>query len=132
MTGARVDIVDVFKKKATYLYREANKYFFMDTENFENYEIDGQMISSAKFLKDGMEVRVLIDDRSEIVGLELPKNEIYKITETAVGVKGNTVSNTNKKAILENGVEVSVPLFVNTGDVVKIDTRTGGYLERVK
>lgn len=132
MTGARVDIVDVFKKKATYLYRDGNKYFFMDTENFENYEIDSQMISAAKFLKDGMEVRVLVDDRSEIVGLELPKNEVYKITETAVGVKGNTVSNTNKKAMLENGVEVSVPLFVNTGDLVKIDTRTGGYLERVK
>ncbi len=132
MTGARVDIVDVFKRKATYLYQDGNKYYFMDIESFENYEVDKAMIAGAKFLKDGMEVRVLIDDLGSLVGLEMPKNETYVIAETAVGVKGNTVSNTNKKAILENGFEVSVPLFVNTGDTVKIDTRTGAYLERVQ
>lgn len=132
MTGARVDVVDVFKKKATFLYQDGKKYVFMDTENFENYEINDSMISGTKYLKDGMEVRVLVDDRNEIVGLEMPKNETYLITEAAEGVRGNTVSNTNKRAILENGIEVSVPLFVNAGDSVKIDTRTGAYLERVK
>ena len=132
MTGAKVDVVDVFKKKSVFLYKVGKKYSFMDSENFENYEIEESVISNAKFLKDGMEVRVLVDDINEIVGLEMPNNETYKITEAPLGVKGNTVSNTNKKAILENGVEVSVPLFVNSGDTVKIDTRTGAYLERVK
>lgn len=132
MTGARVDIVDIFKKKATYLYQDGKKYHFMDVDTFENYEVDEALIAGAKFLKDGMEVRVLIDDNNVLVGLEMPKNETYTVTEAAVGVKGNTVSNTTKKAILENGVEVTVPLFVNEGDIVKVDTRTGGYLERVK
>jgi len=132
MTGAKVDIVDVFKNKSTYLYQEGNKYFFMDIVNFENYELSASMIVGNKFLKNGMEVRVLVDDRAQIVGLEMPNNETYLITESAVGVRGNTVSNTNKKAILENGIEVSVPLFVNAGDTVKIDTRTGAYVERVK
>lgn len=141
ITGARVDEANVEKKKAQFLYkqslpagagRDGDIFNFMDPLSFEQFSISSQVIGdSAKYLKDGLEV-ILIVSEDEALGLELPMSLVYEISETGPGEKGNTVSNVYKEAILDNGLVVKVPMFMNVGEKVKIDTRSGEYIERVK
>lgn len=132
ITGARVDEADVEKQKAQFLYRDGDSFNFMDPTSFEQFSISSQVIGdSAKYLKDGLEVILIVSD-SEVLGLELPMSLVYEIAETGPGEKGNTVSNVYKEATLDNGLVVKVPMFMNVGEKVKVDTRTGEYVERVK
>lgn len=132
ITGARVDEADVSRKKAQFLYLEGDNFNFMDPFTFEQFSLTSQVISdSAKFLQDGLEV-VLVVSGEEALGLELPMSLIYTVSETGPQEKGNTVSNVYKEAVLDNGLVVKVPMFMKVGEKVKVDTRTGVYVERVK
>ncbi len=136
ITGARVDEANVEKKKAQFLYRDgdspAGEFYFMDPQSFEQFIITASvLVNQAKYLKDGLEV-ILIVSEGEALGLELPMSLVYTIAETGPGEKGNTVSNVFKEATLDNGLVVKVPMFMNVGEKVKVDTRSGEYIERVK
>lgn len=132
ITGARVDEANVEKKKAQYLYRDGDNFNFMDPTSFEQFSISKQVIGeAAKYLKDGLDV-LLIVSGEEALGLELPLSLVYTISETGPGEKGNTVSNVFKEATLDNGLVVKVPMFMKVGEKIKVDTRSGEYVERVK
>lgn len=132
ITGARVEEAGVEKKKAQFLYTDGETYNFMDPISFEQFPIPKETVGEAgKFLKDGLDVILIVADDTAL-GLELPNTLIYEITETGPGEKGNTVSNVYKDATLDNGLNVKVPMFMKVGDKVKVDTRTGQYIERVK
>lgn len=136
ITGARVDEANVEKKKAQFLYRDGDsptgEFYFMDPQSFEQFSISSSVIGDqAKYLKDGLEV-ILIVSEGEALGLELPMSLTYAVLETGPGEKGNTVSNVFKEATLDNGLVVKVPMFMNVGEKVKVDTRSGEYIERVK
>ncbi|MFH1379095.1 MAG: elongation factor P [bacterium] len=130
-SGEKFKDISVDKRKVQYLYSTGDMYYFMDMENYEQMEIKDEMIGlPAKFLKENMEVYIMSIEGS-IIGIDLPLNVILGITYTEPGVKGDTVSRTLKSATVETGVEIKVPLFINVGDKVKIDTRTGEYIERM-
>lgn len=141
ITGARVEEGDVEKKKTQYLYKETlpdesgkedDTYNFMDPVSFEQFTVSEKILGdSAKYLYDGLEVQLIVSGE-EALGVELPNNLVYTIEETGPGEKGNTVSNVYKEATLTNGLVVKVPMFMSAGEKVKIDTRTGQYVERVK
>lgn len=132
ITGARVEEAVVEKKKTQYLYRDGDTYNFMDPISFDQFSLSFSVVGDqAKFLKDNMEVTLIVSD-GESLGLELPNSLIYSIDQTGPSEKGNTVSNVYKEATLDNGLIVKVPMFMKNGEKVKIDTRTGEYVERVK
>lgn len=136
ITGARVDEADVAKVKAQFLYRDgdspAGEFNFMDPVSFEQFSISAQVVGDQiKYLKEGLEVTLVVSG-GEALGLELPMSLIYTITETGPAEKGNTVSNVFKEATLDNGLVVKVPMFMNVGEKVKVDTRSGEYIERVR
>ena len=132
ITGAKVNDASLSRKKVQYLYRDNEGVHLMDIESFEQSTVPGKLvIDTAKFLKEGMEVNVLMVE-SRPVALELPKIVDYKITQTGGSARGNTVGASQKDAVLENGLVVKVPLFIKTGEVIRVDTRTGSYVERAK
>ncbi len=132
ITGARVDEANIEKPKVQYLYRDGETYNFMDSTNYEQFSLTAELLGdNAKFLKENMEVNLIVSE-GESLGVELPLSLIYAISETGPGEKGNTVSNVYKDATLDNGLIVKVPMFMKVGDKVKVDTRTGDYVERVK
>lgn len=132
ITGARVEAAPVEKQKAQFLYQDGESYNFMDPATFEQFPISKEvMADSAKYLKEGLEVTLLVHD-GEALTLELPNSIVYEIKETGPEEKGNTVSNVFKDAVLDNDLTVKVPMFMSAGEKVKIDTRTGQYVERVK
>ncbi|MBU1031849.1 elongation factor P [Patescibacteria group bacterium] len=132
ITGARVDEANIEKKKAQFLYRDGNDFSFMDPVSFEQFTVSAQVLGDqVKYLKEGLEV-LLIVSGDEALGMELPMSLNYTITETGPGEKGNTVSNVFKEASLDNGLSVKVPMFIKIGESVKVDTRSGEYIERVK
>ena len=132
ITGARVDEANVEKKKAQFLYRDADTYSFMDPITFDQFTVSSQVLGEqVKYLKDGLEVLLIVSE-GEALGLELPLSLIYSISETGPEEKGNTVSNVFKEATLDNGLVVKVPMFMGVGEKVKVDTRSGAYVERVK
>ena len=104
----------------------------MDKLNYEQLSVSGEQLGEgAKFLKDGESVDILFNG-NDITGVELPITVELKVTETVPGVRGDSANAGTKPATVETGATVNVPLFLNEGDVVKIDTRTGAYIERVK
>lgn len=136
ITGAKVLKANVEKKKAQFLYRDndlpAGGFHFMDPVSFEQFAMQAQVLADqAKFLKDGLEVSLITSD-GEALGIELPNSLVYEIAETGPGERGNSVSNVFKEATLDNGLVVKVPMFIGVGEKVKVDTRTGQYVERVK
>lgn len=132
ITGARVDAADVEKKKAQFLYKDSESFNFMDPISFEQFSLSQQILGDqAKYLKDGLEITLIVSE-GEALGLELPNSLVYEIAETGPGEKGNSVSNVFKEATLDNGLVVKVPMFIGIGEHVKIDTRSGNYVERVK
>ncbi|MBT3392941.1 MAG: elongation factor P [Elusimicrobiaceae bacterium] len=122
--------VAVQKRPQTYLYTTGDNACFMDATNYEQYEVPVSKIKNEyKYLTDNMEVEGLFINEA-FFSVVLPVKMTFKIDFTEPGVKGDTVSNTFKPATLENGIEIRVPLFINEGDKVVIDTRTGEYVER--
>lgn len=131
-TGARVDEGNVEKKAALYLYKDSQGYCFMDPASFEQFTLNLSVVGEqGRYLKDGMEVN-LITTGEEALGIELPNTLVYTITDTGPSEKGNTVSNVYKEAELDNGLIVKVPMFMKIGEKIKVDTRSGEYVERVK
>jgi elongation factor P len=132
-SGELVDIVRVEYKMMQYIYPEGDFAVVMDTENYEQVHIPMMMFGdSAKFLKEGMEVKVVFEEGETPILAEAPTFIEAQITYAEPGVKGDTATNTLKPAKIDTGTEVMVPLFVNEGDWIKVDTRTGGYVERIK
>lgn len=131
--GSDIEIVRVEKRPMQYLYREGDSYHFMDTESFEQIEIPGDVIGEpAQFMKDSDMVDVLFFDDNKIMGVEVPFFVALKVVEATTAVRGDTATNITKPVTLETGAVVQVPAFVNEGDTVRVDTRTGEYIERVK
>jgi len=114
-----------------YLYNDGNLYYLMDEENYEQIPISlSQLGDTVNYLKEGMSVGVS-SYKGELVGVELPVAVELQVIDTGPGFKGDTATAGNKPAKLETGITIQVPLFINNGDVIKVDTRTGEYLERV-
>lgn len=130
--GEAIEIIRIERKEYQFLYRDAAGYVFMDKENYEQLTVDeSQVGDGAHFLRDGESVDILFDG-SDITGIELPITVELAVRETVPGVKGDSANPGTKPAVVETGATVNVPLFINEGDVIKIDTRTGEYIERVK
>ena len=120
------------RKDMQYLYSDGDLYYFMDNETYEQIPINGSILGdNFKFVKENMECRVL-SYKGNVFGVEPPNFVELEVTETDPGFKGDTATNVTKPATLETGAEIKVPLFINPGDKIKIDTRTGEYLERCK
>ncbi len=131
-TDEEVEIARVETNDYQYLYDEGDFFVVMDNNTFEQYNIPKHLFgSSARFLKEGMNVIVAFESEEPIMA-QAPTTVELEITYTEPAVKGDTSTNALKSATVETGVEIRVPLFVNQGDRVKVDTRTGDYIERVK
>jgi len=125
-TRARLDY-----RSMQYLYNDGNLYYFMDEENFEQVSLDSNQLGDAiNYLKEGMSLQIS-SYKGELIGVELPTAVELQVIDTGPGFKGNTATAGNKPAKLETGITIQVPLFVNQGDIIKVDTRSGSYLERV-
>jgi len=117
-------------RRMQYLYNEGNLYYFMDDESYEQMPLSTTQLGDAvNFLKEGTSLEVS-SYKGELVGVELPITVELQVIDTAPGFKGDTATAGNKPAELETGITIQVPLFINTGDTIKIDTRSGSYLER--
>jgi elongation factor P len=130
--GEAIEIIRIERKEFQFLYRDGSGYVFMDKDVFEQITVEEKQIGEgAKFLKDGESVDILFNG-TDITAIELPITVELKVVETVPGVRGDTANPGTKPAQMETGAMVNVPLFINEGDLLKIDTRTGGYIERVK
>jgi len=130
-SGEKVDRPDLLEREMQYLYQDADGYCFMDNNNYEQIFIDDDHLGDTKnFLKENIDVKMLFFNNNPI-GIELPIFVSLEITQTDPGVRGDTATGATKPATVETGVVIQVPLFINEGDVVKVDTRTGVYVERV-
>lgn len=131
--GHKIDIVRIENREYQYLYQEGDRYVFMNNETFEQVHIEESMIEKPEFLTEGMVCNILFHAEEEMpLVLELPMHIISEVTYTEPGIKGDTATNTMKPATIATGAEVRVPLFIDTGETIKVDTRTGVYVERVK
>lgn len=132
-SGAKLEEVRVERHKYLFSYQEGEDYIFQDMSTWEERRVTGNLIEGVAFLAEGMECDMMINtDEDKTLGVEIPHFVTLEITYSEPGIKGDTATNTFKPATVENGSEVRVPLFVNQGDKIKIDTRTGEYVERVK
>jgi elongation factor P len=130
--GEKVEVVRVERRKYQYLYSEGDMLVCMDNETYEQINVSKELFSDGlKFLKESEEVEILFNG-SEIISVEIPIFINLKVVETEPGFKGDTATGAMKPAKLETGAQINVPLFINEGDILKVDTRTGEYSERVK
>jgi elongation factor P len=128
----KIQEADLSRSQAQFLFFEGQNPVFMDTTTFDQFTIPREQIGvSAQFLTDGMTVDVLSYENKPMT-ITLPIKIELKVTYTEPGFKGNTASNTTKPATLETGAQIGVPLFINQGDIIRVDTRDGTYIERVK
>lgn len=131
--GESVDVVRVERKKYQFLYRDGDDLVLMDNDTYEQFNLHKDYFAGQdQFLKESEEVELLLDDSDKIITVEIPIFVQLEVTETEPGFKGDTATNVLKPATLETGAVISVPIFVNIGDVLKVDTRGGNYVERVK
>lgn len=132
-SGERIEIARVERRKYQFLFKENTDYHFMHTETFEQIYVPEELINAPQFLKEGQEVEILFHaDTETALTCELPPFVTLKIVYTEPGLRGNTATNTLKDSTLETGAIVKVPLFIGEGEIIKVDTRTGDYAERVK
>lgn len=128
--GERVPAARVERREMQYIYQAGDEYTFMDTETFEQIALKAEEIGDAvKFLKENMLVYVVLYKGTSI-GVELPNSVVLQVTETEPGFKGDTATGGTKPATLETGAVVKVPMFINPGDLITVDTRTGQYIGR--
>jgi elongation factor P len=128
----KLEQTNIDKREMQYLYREGTFFVFMDNTTYDQSHVDaGVLGDAAKFMKEGDSAILQVADGDEVVGVELPAAVELAVAETEPGVQGDRVSGARKPATLETGLVVQVPLFVNTGDRIKVDTRSGDYLTRV-
>ena len=130
-SGDKVGRPDIEEKEMQFLYKQGDDYYFMDTRNYEQTFLGEKVLGDSRnFLKENIEASVLFYNGKPL-GLSLPNSVDLKVTKCDPGIRGDTVSGALKPATLETGYVVNVPLFINEGDVLKIDTRDGKYLTRV-
>lgn len=131
-SGEGIEIVRVERKKYQYLFREGDFLVCMDNQTYEQLNIPKSLFGdSVDYLKESEEVEFLFN-KDDIISVEIPIFVYLKVIETEPGFRGDTATGANKPAKLETGVSINVPLFINEGDLLKVDTRTGGYVERMK
>lgn len=130
--GESIEIVRLETRELQYLYSDSIGYIFMDNQTYEQISVPKEIIGDrAQFLKESETVSVMFNG-TEVVTLELPVSVNLKVVETVPGVRGDTATGAQKPAKVETGATVNVPLFINEGDIIKVDTRTGEYLERIE
>ena len=129
----KITVVRVERRKYQYLYKDDAGYNFMDNESYEQVSIQEKMLESADLMKEGSEVDILFHAEKEIpLTVDMPQYIVLEITATEPGLKGNTATNASKPATVETGATIKVPLFINEGDKIKIDTKNRSYVERFK
>jgi elongation factor P len=129
-SGDKFEEVFLEDKPVQYLYQDGNNYFFMDSEAYHEIVVTAAQLGDKKnFLKENSDAIGRFCDE-ELLSIELPPSVVLKVTETEPGVRGDTAKSGGKPAKVETGANIKVPLFVNTGDMIRVDTRTGQYLER--
>lgn len=130
-TGARVADISVERKKVQYLYTDSAAHV-MDILTYEQFALDRKLVEEvSRYLKEGMEITLFSVDEKPLY-IEISKIVDYKVTQTGGSARGNTVGASYKDAVLENGLVVKVPLFIKNGEVIRVDTRSGDYVERAK
>ncbi len=131
--GHKIDIIRVERRKYQFLYNDDMGFHFMNNETYDQTRIDEKLIDNPGLLKEGSDVEILFNSANETpLTMEMPQYVVMEITYTEPGLKGDTATNASKPATIETGAKIKVPLFINEGDKVKIDTSTGAYVERVK
>ena len=131
--GHKIDEVRVETHTFQYLYAEGDQFHFMNNESFEQITLDKKVLDAPDLLKEGTNVMIQINAETEApLSVDMPASIVLEVTHAEPGVKGNTATNATKPATVETGASVNVPLFINEGDKIKIDTATGNYMERVK
>ncbi|MDR1624094.1 MAG: elongation factor P [Tannerellaceae bacterium] len=132
-SGVKVEEVRIERRPYQFLYKDDMGYNFMHPETFEQISIPGEGISGVQFLKEGDMVEAMVHAASEtVLTCELPAHVTLEVTYTEPGMKGDTATNTLKPATVETGAEVRVPLFINEGEKIEIDTRDGSYVGRIR
>lgn len=131
--SAKLEVVRVENRNHQYLYPEGDGFHFMNSDSFDQVFLEGHMIEKPEFLREGMNVIIQFDaDEEKPLTVELPDFIEAEITYTEPGLKGDTATNTLKPATIDTGAEIRVPLFIDNGERIKVDTRTGTYVERLK
>ncbi|MCH2022492.1 MAG: elongation factor P [Saprospiraceae bacterium] len=131
--GHKIQDVRVERRKYQYLYDDDERLYFMNNETYEQIDIIKEMLDNIQFLKEGMDIEVLFHAEKEIpLACSLPQYVILEVVEIEPGAKGNTATNAQTPAILETGAEIRVPMFIKKGDLLRVDTASGSYMERIK
>ena len=131
--GEALEDVRVERRPYQFLYKEGEDYIFMNQETFDQIPIAKELVTGVDFMKESDVVEVVSDaDTETVLYAEMPVKTVLRITHSEPGIKGDTATNATKPATLETGVEVRVPLFINEGDLIQVDTRDGSYLQRMK
>jgi elongation factor P len=132
-SGTKVNVARVERRPYQYLYKDDIGFYFMHLETFEQIHVEEFVIDYPEFLMEGQNVEVVVHvDTENVLSVELPQFVVMEVVYSEKGLKGDTATNAYKQAKVENGSTIMVPLFINTGDKIKIDTRTREYAERVK
>ncbi|MCK9320778.1 Elongation factor P [bioreactor metagenome] len=133
LAGTKIEVARIERRPYTFLYKDDSGYNFMHAEDFEQISIQEEIINAPQFLKEGQYVEMIVHADTETpLSCELPAFVDMEITYTEPGVKGNTATNATKEATVETGAKIRVPLFIETGERIKVDTRTAEYSERIK
>ena len=131
--GERLEDVRIERRPYQYLYKEGDDYVFMNQETFDQAPIPADLVSGVEYMKESDIVEVVSDaDTETVLYAEMPQKTVLRVVQSEPGVKGDTATNTLKPATLETGVEIRVPLFIEEGELVQVDTRDGSYLQRMK
>ncbi len=131
--GDEIQILRVETKEYQYLYQDGESLVCMDNQTFDQVYIDKALLGeSGNYIKEGVTLLIAFEDGTNAITAEAPSHVVLEVQYTEPGIAGDTATRTLKPATMENGVEIRVPLFINTGEKIKIDTRTGAYVERVK
>ena len=131
--GHKIEDIRVETNKFQYLYQEDSQYYFMNTDDFDQIGVEKNILDTPELLKEGEIVSISINTEDGMpLSVDMPVSVILEVTEVEPGVKGNTATNATKPATVETGARINVPLFINEGDKIKVDTEKGNYLERIK
>lgn len=132
-SGTKVNLARVERRPCQYLYKDDMGYYFMHVETFDQVHVSEDLIDNHQFLQEGMNVEIVVHaDTETILNVDIPQFVVMEVVYSEPGLRGDTATNTLKQAKVQNGETIMVPLFVNTGDKIKIDTHDKTYVERVK
>ena len=131
--GHKIEDIRVETQKYQYLYNEGDQFHFMNTDDYNQISIEKTILDNPDLLKEGEVVSISINSEDSLpLSTDMPASVVLEVTHTEPGVKGNTATNATKPATVETGASINVPLFINEGDKIKVDTEKGSYIERVK